>query len=146
MMTHKQLWYACKATIVINARDLVQAGWCQGVTARDRDGEVCLIMDERAVTFCFHGAVGRAAYYFYNGSPRDHLRRAGFHEHYQIHVFKIEQNEMVESIGRDADNTLNRLTDEWQNEPARKRFEVLDLCDNLIYHYRQYVADPTNRP
>jgi len=47
--------------VLTRARELVRAGWEQGVSARDENGNVCGPLDARAATFCALGAIDRAA-------------------------------------------------------------------------------------
>ena len=48
--------------VIIKARSLIEAGWTQGASARDKHGARKNIRDDNATHFCALGAVNRVLY------------------------------------------------------------------------------------
>lgn len=96
--------------ILIDARLLVESGWCQGAFARDRDGEVVDFASPVAAAFCMAGAIHRVTI----GEPY------------------TENNERVKAHQLLAHAARNSMLPDWQDAAERSKAEVLSIFDEAI--------------
>lgn len=92
------------------ARALVAAGWCQGVWARDADGNGVMPFDHRAVAWCLSGALAAAAPPVFGPAWMDALDRV-----YQV------LPKCVTTIS-------------YNDVPGRTQADILALLDAAITH------------
>jgi hypothetical protein len=105
--------------ILIGARALIAAGWCQGASARDTQGGEAICYQDSAVSFCILGAIARAA------------ERRLVPEIWATEAVAdaIRQNR-TEKFHEAIDSVL--LVSTYNDDPFRTRRQVLELLDELI--------------
>lgn len=90
------------------ARRLVEAGWTQGVAARDHEGQPVAPQSSTAVCFCVLGAISR-------------VTRSS------VSMFNIILKTFDAVVPGDG-----WATEKWNDAPGRTQTEVLDAFDRAI--------------
>jgi hypothetical protein len=94
-----------KKEVLIQAKAIIERGWCQGTYAIDNDGHPVDFDSQKAVAWCIRGATCLIA-------------PDGYHNRYGAH-------ELIKSI------TITPIS-QWNDEPGRTKEEVLDVLTQAI--------------
>lgn len=111
---------------LIDARDLIVNGWCQGMSATTSAGRGCFVHDDEAAQFCADGAVARATWPwdFEDSEELWHLT----HSCWDYLVKAIRELYAWDMSA----HTPWEIIHEWNDEPLRTKAEVLAVYDLAI--------------
>lgn len=99
---------------VLEMKALLERGWCQGASARDGDGLIVSILDERAVQYCLVGAMDKVCESNITSPEVTTLHDLIF-----------------ESIEDPNPNEYEHIPD-YNDRPNRTKEEVLALLDKVV--------------
>lgn len=108
------------------ARELVRAGWSQGVAARTSSGVECYIHSDSAAQFDASGALMRVTWPW-DDEDDEHL----------WNIFQECSDLLVQTIrelyGWDmSEHPPWQILTDWNDEPARTKEEVIDLFNRTL--------------
>lgn len=106
------------------ARELVRNGWCQMDAAKNSHGQGVYASSDDAAQFCISGAVARATWPWEDDDG--HLWEV------TQECFKLLARAVREQGWDMSEQPVWQAINEWNDEPARTKQEVVELFDRAL--------------
>ena len=128
--------------IILETRNLIERGWCKGVSARNSFFRCCDTHSNEAVCWCLTGAIIRATRQEFRSIYPDYCvegssKYVSFYVRCFSRIHAVLSDLLTFELG-ESHTALCSHIQAWNDEPQRKKEHVLTLIDKTLERYYDY--------